>query len=248
MKAILSCIHGNLEALEAVLEDAIRHGADGIFSLGDVAGYGPDPRECLDLVLAWEIALLGNFDLAVLNDRPDWGSISAVDSLMYAQAQILAPVPNEQAAERRRAFLERLPRTARAGPFLFVHGSPRDPDEYVFPEDIYSQKKLAGIFAQVERYCLMGHTHIPGIFTQDMQFFNPAEIDDTYRLDDRKTLVNVGSVGQPRDGDWRPCYVLLDGDTIRFRRIEYDVDTTVQKIRQAKGLDEYLAHRLREGR
>jgi len=89
---------------------------------------------------------------------------------------------------------------------------------------------MENIFALVERYCFQGHTHVPGIFTEDLQFHNPEEVESVYHLDDRKTLCNVGSVGQPRDSDWRACYVVLDGDTIRYRRVEYDIDTTVKKI------------------
>ena len=74
------------------------------------------------------------------------------------------------------------------------------------------------IFALVERYCFQGHTHVPGIFTENMQFLSPEEVDYAYKLDGRKTLCNVGSVGQPRDGNWRACYVVLDDDMIRFRR------------------------------
>ncbi len=235
MKAILSDIHGNLEALQAVLEDAFHQGADGIYSLGDVVGYGPNPRECLDLVMTWEVALLGNFDLAVQHEPPELGpaALTANQSLRFARAELNAPVPHRESAARRWDFLKALPSTAREGPFLFVHGSPHNPlNEYVFPEDIYNEKKMARIFALVEPYCLMGHTHVPGVFTDALQFFSPEEIDHTYRLDGRKTLINVGSVGQPRDGDSRACYVLLDGDTIRFRRVTYDVETTVQKIQQ----------------
>lgn len=250
MKAILSDIHGNLEALKAVLADACHQGADGFISLGDLVGYGPNPRECLDLVLAWEVALLGNFDQAVLSDPPEMGPTAgyATASLVYARAEIAAPVPNPEAADRRWAFLQGLPRTVQAGPFLFVHGSPRNPlNEYVFPEDVFNQKKMAEVFAQVERYSLMGHTHIPGVFSEDLQFFAPEEVNHLYKLDGRKTLINVGAVGQPRDDDWRASYVLLDGDSIRFRRVEYDVDTTVKKIQRAQGLNDWLGERLKEG-
>ena len=97
------------------------------------------------------------------------------------------------------------------GPFLFVHGSPRNPlSEYIFPEDIYNHRKMERLFQLVERYCFQGHTHVPGIFTESFQFFAPEEIDNEYTLGDGKVMVNVGSVGQPRDGDNRACYVILD--------------------------------------
>src|SRR5262249_56228630 len=116
---------------------------------------------------------------------------------------------DRQERERRWDFLADRPRIHREDEFLYVHGSARNPlNEYVFPEDIYNQRKMDRIFALVDRYCFQGHTHVPGIFTkgspEDLyQFHAPDEIDHVYRLDGRKTLVNVGSVGQPRDGDWR---------------------------------------------
>ena len=110
------------------------------------------------------------------------------------------------------------------GDFLFVHGSARNPlNEYVFPEDIYNPRKMEKIFQIVDKYCFQGHTHVPGIFTENLQFFSPADLGYTYKLDGKKTLINVGSVGQPRDGDRRACYVLLDKDVVTFRRVEYDV-------------------------
>jgi diadenosine tetraphosphatase ApaH/serine/threonine PP2A family protein phosphatase len=102
-------------------------------------------------------------------------------------------------------------------------------------------------FALVGRYCFQGHTHLAGVFTEDRRFYGPAELGYAYRLDGRKALVNVGSVGQPRDGDWRAAYALLDGETVRFRRVEYDVEATVRKIRALDALDDWLGERLKEG-
>ena len=104
------------------------------------------------------------------------------------------------------------------------------------------------IFALVDRYCFQGHTHVPGIFTESLQFLSPEEFDYVYRLDGRKTLCNVGSVGQPRDGDWRACYVLLDDNVIRYRRVEYDIETTIKKVYAVPELDNFLGDRLRDGR
>ena len=109
------------------------------------------------------------------------------------------------------------------------------------------------IFALVERYCFQGHTHVPGIFTEQVpedlyQFSSPEEIDYVHTLDERKTLCNVGSVGQPRDGDWHACYILLDGNTIRYRRVEYDIETTIRKIYAIPELENFLGDRLRDGR
>ena len=109
------------------------------------------------------------------------------------------------------------------------------------------------IFALVERYCFQGHTHVPGIFVEEGEeglylFHSPEEFSSVHRLSGRKTLIIVGSVGQPRDGDRRACYILLDDDTIRFHRVEYDVETTVRKIHAIPELDPMLGDRLREGR
>jgi len=93
-----------------------------------------------------------------------------------------------------------------------------------------------------------GHTNLPGIFTKQLQFMSPEELDYLYRLDGGKTLVNVGSVGQPWDGDWRACYVLLDDPIVRFRRVEYDIEETIKKIRDNDDLDDFLGDRLRDGR
>jgi diadenosine tetraphosphatase ApaH/serine/threonine PP2A family protein phosphatase len=251
MKAILSDIHGNLEALRAVLLDAEQHNAEEIYCLGDVVGYGPNPRECVDLAMQWKVVLLGNFEQCVMNVPPDFGPTALVanQSIRWSQRQLDSPVPNQQAAERRWSFLKGLLRRHQEGDLLFVHGSARDPlNEYVFPEDIYNEHKMERILALVERYCFQGHTHVPGIFTENLLFHSPEELDYLYRLDGRKTLCNVGSVGQPRDGDWRACYVLFDGKFICFRRIEYDIDTTIRKIRGNDDLDDFLGDRLGDGR
>ncbi|HEV8062683.1 MAG TPA: metallophosphoesterase family protein [Gemmataceae bacterium] len=233
MKAILSDIHGNLEALQAVLADASRQGAHEIYCLGDLVGYGPNPRECVDLAMHWKLTLLGDFDHEVVQDATGPGTTvsQATNFMAWARAQLNAPVPSNQQVAERWAFLANLPRQLYEGALLFVHGSPRDPlNEYVFPEDIYNQRKMQRIFGLVEHCCFLGHTHVPGIFNEQPSgdtfpyvFQSPEEFNYVSHLDDRKMICNVGSVGQPRDSDWRACYVLLDEDTIRFRRVEYDL-------------------------
>ena len=248
MKAIISDIHSNLEGLQAVLADIESQGVQEVYCLGDVVGYGPNPRECVDLVMKCKVVLLGNHDQGAMFD-PEGFNPPAERAIFWTRAQLEAPVESREARERRWEFLAERPRTHREPPFLFVHGSARNPlNEYVFPEDIYNQRKMERIFALVERYCFQGHTHVPGIFTEGLEFYSPEEVDHVYQLDGRKTLCNVGSVGQPRDGDWRACYVLLDGETIRYRRVEYDVDTTVKKIYAIPDLENFLGDRLRDGR
>jgi diadenosine tetraphosphatase ApaH/serine/threonine PP2A family protein phosphatase len=253
MIAILSDIHGNLEALRAVLEDIRRHGPKAVYCLGDVVGYGPEPCACLDLAQDFNVTLLGNHDQGALFD-PECFSPTALRAILWTREQLENRGGSREARERRWEFLAGRPRTYRDSHGLFVHGSACNPlNEYVWPEDIYNPRKIERLFALVERCCFQGHTHVPGIFTEQAprerhDFFSPEEISQTYQLDGRKVLCNVGSVGQPRDGDWRACYVLLDGDTICFRRVEYDVEATVRKIHAESELDRVLGDRLREGR
>jgi diadenosine tetraphosphatase ApaH/serine/threonine PP2A family protein phosphatase len=248
VKAIISDIHSNLEALQAVLADIKAQGITEIFCLGDVVGYGPNPRECVDLVMTSKLVLLGNHDQGAMFD-PEGFNPSAERAIFWTRQQLEQIDGNRQQKERRWEFLAERPRQHREDPFLFVHGSARNPlNEYVFPEDIYNQRKMERIFALVDKYCFQGHTHVPGVFTENLQFHSPEDIDYEYKLDGRKTLCNVGAVGQPRDGDWRACYVLLDGETIRFRRVEYDVESTIKKIYAVPDLENFLGDRLREGR
>jgi predicted phosphodiesterase len=253
VKAIISDIHSNLEALIAVLEDIDKHGVTEIYCLGDIVGYGPNPRECIDLVMKCRMVLLGNHDQGAMFD-PEGFNLPAERAIFWTREQLEAPGENRASKERRWEFLAERPRSFRENGILYVHGSARNPlNEYVFPEDIYNQRKMERIFSLVERYCFQGHTHVPGIFTEQIaedlyQFASPEEIGYVHPLDDRKTLCNVGSVGQPRDGDWRGCYVLLDGDVIRYRRVEYDIETTIKKIYAIPELENFLGDRLRDGR
>ena len=248
MKAIISDIHGNLEALQAVLADVKSLGISEVYCLGDIVGYGPNPRECIDAVMDSKLVLLGNHDQGAMFD-PDGFNQSAERAIFWTRAQLESPAEPRSIREKRWEFLAERPRSHRENGYLFVHGSARNPlNEYVFPEDVYNQRKMERIFALVERYCFQGHTHVPGIFTENMQFLSPEEVEFAYKLDGRKTLCNVGSVGQPRDGDWRACYILLDDETIRFRRVEYDVEATIKKIYGIDDLENFLGDRLREGR
>ena len=209
-RALISDIHGNIEALEAVLDDIQSQNIQEIYCLGDIIGYGPNPRECIDLVMQNSVmTLLGNHDEGALFD-PNGFNIGAERAIFWTRSQLETGGESSQ-RERRWDYLAELPRTHRLGPFLFVHGSPRNPlSEYIFPEDIYNHRKMERLFQLVERYCFQGHTHVPGVFTEGYQFFAPEEIDHEYTLGEGKMMVNVGSVGQPRDGDSRACYLILD--------------------------------------
>jgi len=248
VKAIISDIHSNLEALQAVLADIKSQNITEVYCLGDVVGYGPNPRECIDLVMDCKIVLMGNHDQGAMFD-PDGFNASAERAIFWTRQQLELASDPRPLREKRWEFLAERPRSHRENGHLYVHGSARNPlNEYVFPEDIYNQRKMERIFALVDRYCFQGHTHVPGIFTENMQFFSPEDVEHTYKLDGRKTMCNVGSVGQPRDGDWRACYVLFDGERVTFRRVEYDLKITRDKINAIPELENFLGDRLRDGR
>lgn len=246
MRAIISDIHANLEALEAVLADIRQQNITEIYCLGDIIGYGPNPNECIDRVKSVQMCLLGNHDQAALFD-PEGFNASAERAVFWTRKMLENGKGPD--AEKRWEFLGELPRMFKEPNFLYVHGSARNPlNEYVFPEDIYNQRKMERIFALVEKYCFQGHTHIPGVFTESLNFLAPEEIDFKYVLGPEKVLINVGSVGQPRNGDPRSSYVILDGNTVQFRRVAYDFEITRRKIYENPDLDNFLGDRLADGR
>jgi diadenosine tetraphosphatase ApaH/serine/threonine PP2A family protein phosphatase len=245
--AIVSDIHGNLEALQAVLTDIESQQCDRIVCLGDIVGYGPNPCECLDIVSRLGPCVLGNHDYGALID-PEGFSTAAEQAIFWTRKQLECNAQPVE-AQRRLEFLARLPRTLCEGNILFVHGSVRNPlNEYVFPEDVFNRRKMEKLFSMIQGYTFQGHTHAPGVFSTNMQFARPDEFDYKLSLPDDKAMINVGSVGQPRDGDWRSCYLILDFPKIEYRRVEYDIDTTVNKIFAIDELDNFLGERLREGR
>jgi predicted phosphodiesterase len=245
--AIVSDIHGNLEAAERVLADIAAQNCDRIICLGDIVGYGPNPRECLDLVRKMDACILGNHDYGALID-PEGFSAAAEQAIFWTRRQ-LETGPNPGETRARLAFLGALPRIHREDNLLFVHGSVRNPlNEYVFPEDVQNRRKMEKLFSMFQGYCFQGHTHVPGVFTSEMNFVRPEESEGKIQLGEEKAMINVGSVGQPRDNDWRACYVIFENQTVEYRRLEYDVETTVQKIFDNIDLDNFLGERLRDGR
>lgn len=248
-RAILSDIHGNLEALEAVLADIASQSIETIYCLGDIIGYGPNPRDCVDRAMQFDLTVLGNHDQGALFD-PEGFSSGAERAIFWTRRQLESPDDSEEIRRKRWTFLCELPRQHREEDILFVHGSARNPlNEYVFPEDVYNQRKLARIFSLIPGTCFQGHTHVPGVFTEDCRFLSPQELGGWYKLNGKKTMINVGSVGQPRDGNPNASYVVLeDNEKIHFRRVPYDRETTAQKIYNTPDLDNFLGDRLGEGR
>ena len=201
--ALISDIHGNLEALHAVLEDIRQQGIRDIWCLGDVVGYGPNPCECLDRVMKHcALTILGNHDQAALFDPEGFNPV-ALAAVYWTRDQLDAVGARDQ-INARWDFLGELPRTHKVDEYLFVHGSPRDPtNEYVFPEDVYNLRKMEGLFSRFEGQCFQGHTHIPGVFPESGDFRAPDECDYEVVLTGDKAMFNVGSVGRRSAGQLR---------------------------------------------
>ena len=260
-RAIISDIHGNFEALTAVMRDIEGLGLSEIYCLGDVIGYGPDPVKCLDLVMErCAVTILGNHDQAVLFDPEGFNPV-ALRAIYWTRDQLENGPGGADISDRRWDWIGELPRKLDEGNIVFVHGSPRDTtNEYVFPEHALEPEKMNSLMGRFDGLCFQGHTHIPGVFamTQDddepdrreYTFLAPEERDSFFRLDSIKAMINVGSVGQPRDENPDACYIVLDTEekTVEFRRVVYDVQTTRAKIHAIDELDNMLGDRLLAGR
>ena len=238
---ILADIHSNLEALNAVLDDAVTHGGfDQIWCLGDTVGYGPDPSACLELVQRYPLlAVAGNHDFAAV------GKMST-DDFNYA-AKAAALWTTSQLSEVDAGFLGELPLTAIAEPFTLVHGSLRDPlEEYLLDQ----QAAQATLDLLSSRFCLVGHSHYPFLCLENEgspQFVQFTE-DAVYSLGEERWIINPGCVGQPRDRDPRSSYAIYDSQqmSIQRHRVNYDIPQTQAKMRQA-GLPQHLIERLKHG-
>ncbi|HET6946999.1 MAG TPA: metallophosphoesterase family protein [bacterium] len=240
--AVISDVHANLEALEVVLADIEARGAEAVICLGDFVGYGPDPVACVERLrnrLAG--AVVGNHDRAAVEQ------VDITDFNPYATAAIVWT--REQLTDGVRDFLRELPERLQRAGFLAVHGSPRLPvDEYMLDAAVARDSFAAADF----HLCLVGHTHVPGIFVHDGEHvaalpFLPEQPLALHA--EQRYILNVGSVGQPRDGDPRAAYLWLDegGASAMLVRLEYPVARTQEKM-AAAGLPDLLVERLAYGR
>ena len=252
--AIISDVHANLEALTAVIDDIRGQGVRDIYNLGDTVGYGPDPAACIDLVdAACNVNLCGNHDYAVLFDAEGFNPI-AKKSVDYHR-KILQPTPenDDNETERRWKWLGNLEPMHESPRFEAMHGSPRQPiTEYVLPSDPEMDPlKLNDIFsAMSQSVAFVGHTHFPGVLEEHNEsFLMLSTLSGRYQIHDNcRAIVNVGSVGQPRDRNPKSCYVIYDGQSVTYRRVEYDVEKTVQKILALQEIHPASGLRLRDGR
>ena len=258
MFAVLSDIHSNIEALTVVLADIEKRGIKTIYCLGDVIGYGPNPKECLDLIFdKAELCVLGNHDYAAFYEPTNFNY--GAEQATFWTRDTLEAEKDKAARDARWDFLGKLPMRqtlelelgAVATTIDFVHASPRKPiNEYIFPDDVYTNPvKVRLMFERVKHVCFVGHTHLPGVFLDEPDFYLPEELGDCYPIiEDEKAIINIGSVGQPRDKDNRASYVFVDENEVNFVRLEYDIEATIKKIKATDRLDNFNAERLRDGK
>jgi diadenosine tetraphosphatase ApaH/serine/threonine PP2A family protein phosphatase len=237
--AVLSDIHGNLEALAAVLADVAGR-ADAVLCLGDVVGYGADPAACLELIAARaQTIVAGNHEQGVAGFLDlDW---------FHGSARAAVEWTHDRLDDDHRSYVAALPLTAEMGDATLVHASPDRPDEWDYL--ISPQDGFHAFPAFANRLCFVGHSHVPGAWSLGSS--GPEFLPGAVRLFfeyGRRYIVNVGSVGQPRDHDPRAAYALWDAEraSVAIRRVAYDVDAARRKI-LAGGLPRLLADRLPRG-
>lgn len=263
LTAVISDLHGNRQALDTCLADAKERGVRRFVCLGDMVGYGAEPRVCLDAVMTRCVAepsdglepglcLKGNHEEALLFTAEDFNP-KARAAIEWTREEIGRDPARSDAYWD---FIGELPASISDERAMFAHGSPRDPvREYVVPRDIKDHHKMSALFSAMNRgVCFIGHSHVPAVFFEDGSYFVPRGPDSVYGpydlgdLSSVRAIVNVGSVGQPRDGDPRLSYVLFDGECVTFVRLPYDHEKAASAIRSVEDLPDFLADRLAAGR
>ena len=239
--AFYSDVHANLEALKAVILDFQTEKVDRIFFLGDAVGYGPNPNECVELIEeVSEIKLMGNHDYAALGlMNTEYFNQFATESIDWTKGS-LTPKTIE--------IMESFQISVDLDNFRMSHSSPKEPEKWHYILDMDDVKENFKFFTQ--QICLVGHTHRPFIVSQKEEgdcVISHKQEESIF--ENRRYLINIGSVGQPRDGDPRSCYLIYDSKkkTVKCKRVSYDLGGT-QKRMAENGLPEYLIERLAVGR
>lgn len=237
---VISDIHANLPAFHIVLHDVVRF--DKIWCLGDLVGYGPNPDGVIERISELShVCVVGNHDWGALGQTdPFVFNRDAREALLWTQRQLLS---------ENRDYLADLPKTLRIEDYLLVHGSPREPIwEYLLDTQRAKRSFLAADF----RVAFVGHTHLPMVFewldsSREARLLSPS-LEEPLKLDGRRLIINPGSVGQPRDGDPRAAYGILDTEsrTFEFHRVDYPIEITQERMR-ARGLPQRLIDRLEIG-
>jgi predicted phosphodiesterase len=229
--AIISDIHSNLEALEKALTIIDEKKISEIICLGDVVGYGANPNECVDIVRSrCSTIVLGNHDAAALDTS------LAHDFNVIARKAVVWTA--EHLTKENKEYLTSLPLIERKENILFIHSSPHSPEAWDYIID--SDDAVSAIRHFEEQICFIGHTHVPGIFSQRGRTKSITK--------DEQFIVNVGSIGQPRDGNPKLAFGIFDSTTWEFEliRSQYDIQQAAEKIYTAK-LPEELGNRLMYG-
>lgn len=237
--AIFSDVHANLEATEAVLADARARDCTDFVCLGDVVGYNANPHECVELVQKMQCPVVkGNHD--------EQATLSESSRGFNALAEAAINWTREHLTDADKEWLRALPLTQPVRDFTIVHATLDAPEQwgYVFN----SLDAVASFGYQNTTVCFFGHTHVAGAFVRD-EGVRKVKVDQLTIEETKKYFINVGSVGQPRDGDWRAAYCIYDIEksVVEQRRVKYDLATAQKKIIQA-GLPHMLADRLELGR
>jgi diadenosine tetraphosphatase ApaH/serine/threonine PP2A family protein phosphatase len=223
--AIISDIHSNIEALTEVLKVAEAQKVDRLVSLGDVVGYGASANECCDLVRSvTEVTLLGNHDAAVAG-RMDY-------SFYYDAARHALDWTAGMINEDNLNWLRSLPYTYRIGDVGFCHGSPIEPKAYEYIFALEQARELMPYVQDLPEVTFIGHSHLCKAFAIGNGEVNDVVAQKFGIRRGYKYIISVGSVGQPRDYDNRACFVIVDTDarTVEYLRVEYDIETSAQKI------------------
>jgi predicted phosphodiesterase len=240
--AVIADIHANLEALHAVLARIEVLGADETVCLGDIVGYNADPNECVDILRARNIrCILGNHDACAAGlEDPDSFNPVAQRAVLWTRAELTG---------ENRVFLKNLPREQRVGNIFFFHGSIHDTNRYILymndATDNFNQLAGMGDSLQIGFF---GHTHVRAVLYYYQRAVSVELAPDLKLAEEKRYLINPGSIGQPRDGDPRASFLVYDADDHRvtFNRVEYDVHACQDKIIRA-GLPSQLAERLASG-
>lgn len=239
--ALISDIHGNLEALTAVLKDINKQQVDKIHCLGDVIGYGSEPAACLQLVnKTCDIKLMGNHEYVILG-------LESPEKYNHV-ARISAEWTRNRLTDRDFSLISDFEMDHSLNDLYLVHASPFEPERWRY---ILSPEEAAQAFERLERWlCFHGHSHIPLVFSEVNDKPPRKRVGHSFLPDsENRYLINIGSVGQPRDNDPRACYVTFDmeGGEVTYHRVEYDIETTQNKMAHAQ-LPEMLIDRLAVGR
>lgn len=237
--AIFGDIHANLEAFEAVLADAEQQGCTDYVCTGDIVGYAADPNECLRIVRDMNCPVVkGNHDEeAILNTSLEGLNPLAKQAMEWTRAQL---------NEDERDFLTNMKLVRQVADFTIVHATLDTPGSWTYVTNKFDA--MASFSYQFTQLCFYGHTHTPRIYVKGDSVEPLEEMEVNLEMG-RKYFINVGSTGQPRDGDWRACYAVYDAENqnVEIRRLDYDIRKAQDKIIDA-GLPEMLAHRLSLGK